>query len=38
MVGDASRLREATGWQPEIPLEQTVADMLEAVRAARSVA
>jgi GDP-4-dehydro-6-deoxy-D-mannose reductase len=38
MVGDASRLREATGWHPEIPLEQTVADMLEAVRAARSVA
>ena len=38
MVGDASRLREASGWQPEIPLEQTVADMLEAVRAARSVA
>lgn len=38
MVGDASRLREATGWQPEIPLEQTVADTLEAVRAARSVA
>jgi GDP-4-dehydro-6-deoxy-D-mannose reductase len=38
MVGDASRLREATGWQPGIPLEQTVGDMLEAVRAARSVA
>jgi GDP-4-dehydro-6-deoxy-D-mannose reductase len=38
MAGDASRLREATGWQPEIGLEQTVSDMLEAARAARSVA
>ena len=27
--GSAERLREATGWQPEIPLEQTVADALE---------
>jgi GDP-4-dehydro-6-deoxy-D-mannose reductase len=27
--GSAARLREATGWQPEIPLEQTVADALE---------
>jgi GDP-4-dehydro-6-deoxy-D-mannose reductase len=24
--GSAERLREATGWRPEIPLEQTVAD------------
>jgi GDP-4-dehydro-6-deoxy-D-mannose reductase len=30
--GDASRLREATGWKPEIPLEQTLADTLEAAR------
>jgi GDP-4-dehydro-6-deoxy-D-mannose reductase len=30
----ADRLREATGWTPEIPLEQTVADTLEAWRAA----
>jgi GDP-4-dehydro-6-deoxy-D-mannose reductase len=30
--GDASRLREATGWQPEIPLERTLSDMLEAAR------
>jgi GDP-4-dehydro-6-deoxy-D-mannose reductase len=30
--GDASRLREATGWRPEIPLEQTLADTLEAAR------
>ena len=27
--GSAARLREATGWQPEIPLEQTVADALQ---------
>jgi nucleoside-diphosphate-sugar epimerase len=30
----AERLREAAGWTPEIPLEQTVADALEAWRAA----
>jgi GDP-4-dehydro-6-deoxy-D-mannose reductase len=28
-VGDPSRLRQATGWQPEIPLEQSLADLLE---------
>jgi GDP-4-dehydro-6-deoxy-D-mannose reductase len=27
--GSAERLREATGWRPEIPLERTVADALE---------
>ena len=27
--GSAARLREATGWRPEIPLEKTVADALE---------
>jgi GDP-4-dehydro-6-deoxy-D-mannose reductase len=32
--GDSSRLREATGWAPEIPLEQTVADALDAWRQA----
>ena len=32
-VGDPSRLREATGWRPEIPLEQTLADLLEDWRA-----
>jgi GDP-4-dehydro-6-deoxy-D-mannose reductase len=32
--GDASRLREATGWAPSIPLEQTVADALDAWREA----
>lgn len=32
ICGDASRLRAATGWAPRIPLEQTLADMLEAAR------
>jgi GDP-4-dehydro-6-deoxy-D-mannose reductase len=31
--GSASRLREATGWRPEIPLERTVADALADWRA-----
>ncbi|MEA2363040.1 MAG: GDP-4-dehydro-6-deoxy-D-mannose reductase [Thermoleophilaceae bacterium] len=30
--GSAERLRAATGWTPEIPLERTVADTLEAWR------
>jgi GDP-4-dehydro-6-deoxy-D-mannose reductase len=30
--GDAARLREVTGWEPEIPLERTLSDMLEAAR------
>ena len=34
MCGDATRLREATGWEPEIPLEQTLADALDAARQA----
>ena len=34
LCGDASRLREATGWEPMIPLEQTLADTLEAARQA----
>lgn len=34
LEGDASKLREATGWQPEIPLEQTLADALDAARRA----
>jgi GDP-4-dehydro-6-deoxy-D-mannose reductase len=38
MAGDASKLRAATGWEPEIPLEQTLADALEAARAAERVA
>jgi GDP-4-dehydro-6-deoxy-D-mannose reductase len=32
--GDATRLREATGWAPEIPLAQTVADALDSWREA----
>jgi len=34
LSGDASRLRTATGWTPTISLEQTLADTLQAVRAA----
>ena len=29
LLGDASRLRAATGWAADIPLEQTVSDLLE---------
>jgi GDP-4-dehydro-6-deoxy-D-mannose reductase len=32
VAGDASRLRAATGWEPEIALEQTLADTLAAAR------
>ncbi len=42
LVGDATALREATGWSPSIPLETTLADALEdargRVRAERTVA
>ena len=34
LSGDASRLRRATGWRPEISLEQTLADALEDARRA----
>jgi GDP-4-dehydro-6-deoxy-D-mannose reductase len=34
LCGDSSKLRRATGWKPEIPLEQTLADTLEAARRA----
>jgi GDP-4-dehydro-6-deoxy-D-mannose reductase len=27
--GDPTRLQRATGWKPEIPLDQTLADVLE---------
>jgi GDP-4-dehydro-6-deoxy-D-mannose reductase len=30
--GDPSRLRAATGWEPEISIEQTLADLLEDLR------
>jgi GDP-4-dehydro-6-deoxy-D-mannose reductase len=32
LCGDPTRLRQATGWTPAIPLEQTLADTLEAAR------
>jgi GDP-4-dehydro-6-deoxy-D-mannose reductase len=35
LVGDASRLERATGWRPQIPLEQTLADTLQAARESR---
>lgn len=30
--GDASKLRAATGWEPSIPIEHTVADLLDDMR------
>jgi GDP-4-dehydro-6-deoxy-D-mannose reductase len=32
LCGDAAKLRAATGWEPAIPLEQTLADTLAAAR------
>jgi GDP-4-dehydro-6-deoxy-D-mannose reductase len=32
-VGDPARVRAATGWEPKIPLEQTLADLLADWRA-----
>ena len=32
IVGDASRLRATTGWQPQIPFTQTLRDILNACR------
>jgi GDP-4-dehydro-6-deoxy-D-mannose reductase len=32
LVGDPARLRAATGWEPQIPLEQTLRDVLAAAR------
>jgi GDP-4-dehydro-6-deoxy-D-mannose reductase len=32
MSGDAARFRQATGWRPQIPLERTLADLLEHER------
>lgn len=33
LLGDASRFRDATGWQPEIPFEQTARETLDYWRA-----
>lgn len=33
MLGDASQLRKHTGWKPEIPFEETLANVLEYWRA-----
>ncbi len=33
IVADTTRLRAATGWEPRLPLEQTLADLLESWRA-----
>jgi GDP-4-dehydro-6-deoxy-D-mannose reductase len=32
LVADASKLRAATGWEPSLAIEQTLADMLESCR------
>jgi GDP-4-dehydro-6-deoxy-D-mannose reductase len=32
LLGDHTRLRTATGWEPEIPLDQTLADLLDDMR------
>jgi GDP-4-dehydro-6-deoxy-D-mannose reductase len=37
LAGDPSRLRAATGWRPEIALEQTLADALAAARTLETV-
>jgi GDP-4-dehydro-6-deoxy-D-mannose reductase len=34
LAGDPGKLRAATGWEPELNLERTLADALEAARAA----
>ncbi len=36
LVGDASRLREATGWTPSRTIDQTLDSLLEGARAART--
>lgn len=33
LVADASKLREAVGWEPRIPIDRTLADMLADARA-----
>ena len=36
IVGDATRLRELTGWVPRIPLRQTLADLISEMEQSRS--
>jgi GDP-4-dehydro-6-deoxy-D-mannose reductase len=36
LVGDPARLRGATGWEAEIPLDRTLRDVLDAARAERA--
>jgi len=33
LIGDASKFRKATGWEPQIPFEQTLEDLLQYWRA-----
>lgn len=33
LLGDATKLRQATGWTTEIPIEQTLSDLLDDLRA-----
>jgi GDP-4-dehydro-6-deoxy-D-mannose reductase len=37
IVGDNQRLRRATDWEPTTPLATTLADLLDATRAAAAV-
>lgn len=32
LLGDSDRLRRATGWKPEVPLPQTLSDLLDDMR------
>ena len=32
LVGNPAKLRDATGWEPEIPLQRTLRDVLTAMR------
>jgi GDP-4-dehydro-6-deoxy-D-mannose reductase len=35
LLGDPSRIRRDTGWQPVVPLSQTLGDLLDYWRSAR---
>jgi GDP-4-dehydro-6-deoxy-D-mannose reductase len=37
LVGDPARLRAATGWEPQIPLDETLRDVLGAARSRKQV-